>query len=165
MSTPSTLAIVLSVLGGLLELSGLALVVREIVADRAQARTRFAPRSPREPRERTYPAPMTAASWAPPSQASAMFTPTEHREAAAKEQRQLETSIVNSFVKLKKLTDEELDLAVGRIEREADEREQELRGALVYVLAGSARRRAIGAGLLAGGILCGTAGSVLSSVG
>jgi hypothetical protein len=79
MSTMSTLAIVFSVLGGLLEISGLALVVREIVADRVQARTRFAPRSPSAPPERADPAPLTAASWASPSQASVMSTPAQLR--------------------------------------------------------------------------------------
>jgi len=161
----NTVAIVLSSVGGLLELGGLALVVLDIVADREQARTLFAPRDALERRERSYPAPVHAPSWVPPSQASVMLTPAQHRDAAAKESHRTGAAVANALVRLKKATDAELDREIERVERMTHEREEVLRRGLVHVLAGSIKQRTFGAVLLGLGIGFATAGSVVSSLG
>lgn len=140
------------------------MVISEIRSDRAQARQLFAPPEFDERPPRYYPPPMTDQQWSPPSQESATRTEAQHREVAELELRRLQTSLVNGMVKLKRITDEELDRATARLEREIHERDELLRGHLRYVLAGSVRRRAFGAGLLITGVLAATTGSVLGTL-
>jgi len=165
MSMTNTVAVAVSALGGLLELGGLVVVIRQIASDRTQARRLLAPRSPGERPKHAYPAHIHPSSWLPPAQASVMMTSSQQVEAVRKEVRELETSVANALVRLKKTADQAQDQAIERVEREADLREQELRSAVRYVLGEGRRDRWLGVVLLGAGILFATTGSVLSSVG
>lgn len=81
-----------------------------------------------------------------------------------REVQRLEARVSGALVKLKQITDAELDQAVERVQNDLAERDAELRDGLRYVLAGSTRDRIVGAGLLVGGIVLAAAGSVLSGL-
>jgi hypothetical protein len=148
-------AIVLSSLGAVLELIGLALVVEEIRSDRERGR-HFADAldQPGRP-QRTYPAPV--------SSAVVQLTYRELEQSGQALER-FRAEVANGFIKLKKFTDAELDKAVEEIQRDIAERDAKLRDGLRYVLAGSTRQRVTGVGLLVAGVILAAGGSVLGNL-
>ena len=160
--TTGTLAVGFSIAGGACELLGLAIVIREIASDRARGRQLLARLDSRKPPKRTHPlAPMASSS--PMPNAGLMSHSTQVAETYREVQR-LEARVSGALVKLKQITDAELDQAVERVQNDLAERDAELRDGLRYVLAGSTRDRIVGAGLLVGGIVLAAAGSVLSGL-
>ena len=87
-----------------------------------------------------------------------------HIQGVVRQVQQLESAMEHALVGIKKLTDNELDNAVELIRRDLAERDADLRDGLAYVLAGSARDRIVGVGLLFTGIVLGVAGSILGNV-
>jgi hypothetical protein len=159
----TALAIILSLAGGACELTGLTLVVREILSDRQRARRLLARLdAPRRP-QRTYPGPMTAPPFPRPEYMSGLYGPRQQLEGVAKHIERNQAEVGNALVKLKKLTDQELDQAVERIQRDVAVRDAEVREGLRYLLAGSTRERTLGATLLALGIVLAAAGSVVGA--
>jgi hypothetical protein len=85
-----------------------------------------------------------------------------HRpHASAADLAAIEAQVANAFIKMRKALDAELDQSVDVLRGEAADSDNELRRHLRYVLAGSIRDRAIGAGLLGVGIVLTTLGSVV----
>jgi hypothetical protein len=80
----SALAIILSLAGGVCELTGLILVAREIVSDRRRARRLLAHLdAPRRP-QRTYPGPMMASPFPWQEYMSGLYGPRQQLEGVAK---------------------------------------------------------------------------------
>jgi hypothetical protein len=139
----SAVAIGLSVVGGLFEMSGLVIVIQGIAADRAQARRLLDPPPTTSP-GRAYPLPPAHGPFSPTS-----VTPAE---------------VARALLKLKRLMDTDLGCAVMRLRQEAEGRDRDLRDGLRYVLVGDVRGRAFGAALLGLGIALSTAGSVVGTL-
>jgi hypothetical protein len=137
------------------ELIGLALVVSEIRNDRDRGRRLLNTLDRRERPERRYPGPVS------PSPAATTWGEVQQSGQAL---RRLEAEMANALVKMKKVTDAELDQAMEAVQHDIAERDAELRDGLRYVLAGSARQRSIGVGLLAAGVVFAGAGSVLGNL-
>jgi hypothetical protein len=167
MSASAAAAIALSALGGTAELLGLVMVWREIASDRERGTRLLRALEAREPPERTYPGPTIetsslSAQWA--RMGSPAYGSATQMHEVAKQIHRLETGVGNALVKLKQITDAELDRAVQALEHEVAQRDAELRDGLRYVLAGSTRERTIGVGLLLLGIVLATAGSVIGNL-
>jgi len=157
--TMTWLIILLSAAGGLCELSGLFLVVREIAADRRRAQELF-PTGQQPPRRtRRYPPRVPA----PGPDPWAQLRPPRSGELEQRVGRGL-AMLANAMTDLRKATDAQLDSSVAELRREADLRETEIRSHLGYVLAGSIRERLIGAALLAAGIVLAVAANVVSAL-
>jgi hypothetical protein len=163
MSSCTILAIALSGAGAICEFAGLGLVAREIAHDRARGRRLLAKLGEPTRPARTYPTP-TGASFLPPNYTNSMWSTSMQIQGVVRHVQQLESEVEHALVGLKKLTDNELDNAIQLIQRDLAERDTDLRDGLAYVLAGSARDRIVGVGLLFTGIVLGVAGSILGNV-
>lgn len=147
--------------GGLCELAGLGLVVREIARDREQARRLFVAKRRGRPPKRSY----------PPHQSPRPrfgFPSAVYRQAHQLSQivdwvGRIDAAAYNNFIDMRKALDAQLDGAVDALRSEAADADDELRGHLRYVLAESARERVIGAWLLGIGIALAGAGSVIGT--
>ncbi len=156
------LALALSVAGGLCELAGLILVVIEIARDRDQARRLFRNRPRRLRRKRSYPSKALPRRYLGfPDQ---MSTRESQLRAILEHVAKIDAAAYNAFIDMRKALDTELDESVDRLQEEIAEADDELRGHLRYVLAGSISDRIKGALLLAVGIMLGTVGSVVGTL-
>jgi hypothetical protein len=72
----------------------------------------------------------------------------------------LQAEVANALIGMRKALDRALDQSVDALREETVDVDNELRGHLRYVLAGSIRDRAIGAGFLGVGIVLTTLGAV-----
>jgi hypothetical protein len=151
----TAVAIVLSFLGALFELTGLALVVSEIRSDRERGQRLLDTLDQRERPERTYPAPVS------PSKRATVW---EQVQESGQALERLRAEVTNALIAVRKTTDAELDRAMEAMQHNMARRDAELREGLRYVLAGSTRQRTIGVGLLGAGVVLAGAGSVVSNL-
>jgi hypothetical protein len=77
---------------------------------------------------------------------------------------QLEASVANALIGMRKALDTELDRSVAALRHEMGHSDDELRDNLPYVLAGNVRGRVIGAILVGGGIVLGAVGSMIGTL-
>jgi hypothetical protein len=160
--TTATTAIICSVAGGLCEFGGLAFVVRGIGKDRQRARELFAKQARKAP-ERKYPLPLPNVRTASrPWLGAVSYGPKHEMQQLGKYVQQLETSIANGFLTLRKALDADRDHLAETLDQEIVENDNTLRQHLRYVLAGSIQDRKVGAGLLGAGIILSVIGSVLA---
>jgi hypothetical protein len=156
------LAAVLSATGGLFELAGLGLVVVGIARDRDQARRLFvAKRRTQRPR-RTYPPkamPRSYPGYPGPFASGGSGDLRKLAEYISK----VDAAAYNNFIDMRKALDAELDRSMEDLQQELTDADNELRGHLRYVLAGSISDRVQGAILLGAGIVLGTTGSILGN--
>jgi hypothetical protein len=156
------LAIVLSVLGGVCELAGRALVVIDIARDRNYAKSVFVPRVRPRSTQRTYPPHVS-----PPARSN--FPSPIHRQSDSLRQlaqciSKVDALTHNHLIDMQKLIDKRTDDTLDLVRTETADADDELRGHLNYILAGSVKDRVIGAVLLGVGILLATAGSVVGNL-
>ena len=158
----TTAPILLSATGGLCELVGLALVVIEIKDDRERAKRVFQRRPRRQRPRRRYPGrtlpPLNPTFTHPMSPAA------EQQRAMARAIGRLTADTYNVLVDMRKDLDAQLDKSVETLEKEIADADDELRGHLLYVLAGSVPKRIAGAVLLGAGIVLGTAGTIVGTL-
>jgi hypothetical protein len=156
-SSVRNLTIVLSLLGGACELGGLALVVRGILTDRKRAKKLF-PRTPSVSiPQRRYPGRISAPGpnpWAGVIRQS----PGELEHQVGKGLAMLG----NAIIEHRKAVDAQHDAGVAELRHKALEREAEMRSHLGYVLVGGIGERAVGASLLAVGLILGVAANIAS---
>jgi hypothetical protein len=157
------LAVVLSVAGGLCELGGLGLVVLGIARDREQARRLFVPRPRRRRPKRSYPPhgmPRTYPGYPGPFSSGGSSELRKIVEYVSK----VDAAAHNNFIDMRKVLDAGIEDTVDLLRTEAANADDDLRGHLRYVLAGSIEDRMRGAILLAVGIVLAAAGSVIGTV-
>lgn len=163
MST-SEIAIVLAGLGGLCEIAGIFTVVREIALDRDHARRMLAkPRNYTSP-ERRYPAELGSHSFGIGGYGGQGVVASTMRPSTDDQITRLAAEAGNGLLKLKKMTDEELDRMEGTLLKEIDTGYSELRTDLRDVLESDMNLRLWGVGLLLLGVALSTAGSVLGNI-
>jgi hypothetical protein len=155
------LAIVLSITGGLFELAGLAIVVAGIARDRKEARRLFVPRPRKGWPTRSYPPKAFPRSY--PSIGGPVTVGNPLREIAEYVSK-VDAAAHNNFIAIQEAFDADLKDAAELLRKEAADADDELRESLRYVLAGSVRGRAWGAGLLFVGIVLAVAGSVVGTL-
>jgi hypothetical protein len=155
---------VLTALGGAFEFVGLGLVVREIADDRRQAKQLFVARRPRSKPRRRYPARALAKSGRLMPGAPVALSPAEQQRALVQAFNKLDAAAYNALLEMRKALDAELDGSVDELRSEILSSDNELRGHLRYVLAGSIRTRVTGAVLLGAGIVLEIAGAIVAVV-
>jgi hypothetical protein len=155
------LAVVLSVVGGLCELAGLGLVVLGIARDRKQARELFVSKPRPERPSRSYPPKVSPQS--PSLLTNPAYTASHNIRAIAELVTKVDAAAYNAYIEVKRALDEQLDEAVDDLRGEMADADDELRGHLRYVLAGSVDDRVKGAILLGVGIVLAAAGSVVGT--
>ena len=155
------LAGVLTSAGGVCELSGLILVVKEIADDRKRARRLFAARPRQAKPRRRYPGRALPRSASLPSRFSSA---AEEQRAILPAISKLEADTFNAIVELRKTVERQLDDTAHELHSEIVAADDELRGHLWHVLGGSIRDRVIGAVLLAAGIAIQIAGAIIGAV-
>src|SRR4051794_30881119 len=114
------LAIILGVVGAVLELIGLALVAQGISEDRREARKLLAAPPPRPSRpERTYPAPLPV----PPRR----YGPSSQRDLSASERvrnedaiARIATRLTNAVIEVRKQADEQVDKAIDELRADVE---------------------------------------------
>jgi hypothetical protein len=164
MST-TAVAIVLATLGGLCELAGILTVVREIASDRDRAKRMLSkPRDYTSP-ERHYPAKLRSHSFGAGGYGGQGVVASTMRPSTDRQITQLAAEVGNGLLKVKQLTDEELDRLEGTLLKEIDMGYNELRADLRNVLESDVKLRLWGVGLLLLGVVLSTTGSVLGNVG
>jgi len=154
------LAIIFSVVGGLSELFGLGMVIREIGADRKRARTLLAgSRQYRRP-QRQYP------SRVPRAGATAGYGGVGTRQADAlhRETHDAIAILANSLTDVTKRLDEERDDLEEKLLKEVDQGDDDLRQAFREVLESDLTERWVGVTALGVGIVLAATGSVLGSL-
>ena len=149
---------ILLIAGGLSELAGLAMVVREIASDRDRARQLLNRKRDIRPPRRTYPADTPA----PPIKAPTWLDIRDG--TATKELERRLTDLVQAVSEMRKQVDHQRDQLMVETLREIDRGDNELRQGFREILAGSLRERWIGVGALVVGIVLGVVGSVLSTL-
>lgn len=156
-------ALLCAITGGVFELAGLSLIVREIAADRAHARQLFkAPEVYRSPRRPHYGrAPRTGYR---PSPFSGLAGTSPQPRAIVEHMLRSEAALANALIAVREAVDSERDQLEQALRKKLSENDAEIRANLHYVLAGSARDRVVGTALLGIGIILATAGTVLSSL-
>jgi hypothetical protein len=163
MST-ADLAIVLATLGGLCEIAGIFTLVREIASDRDRARRMLAkPRDYTSP-ERSYPAKLGSHSFGIGGYGGQGVIASTLRPDTEDQITRLAAEAGNGLLKLKQVTDEELDRLEGNLLKEIDTGYNELRADLRDVLESDMNLRLWGVGLLLLGVALSTAGSVLGNI-
>lgn len=164
MST-TDVAIALAALGGLCETAGILTVVREIALDRVRAKQMLStPRNHTQP-ERRYPAELGSHSFGAGGYGSQGVVASTMRPSAEHQITRLAAEVGNGLLKVKQLTDEELDRLEGTLLKEIDTGYNKLRTDLRDVLESDVKLRLWGVGLLLLGVVLSTAGSVLGNVG
>ena len=159
-----TVAVVLSVVGGIAELAGLGMVIREIGADRRRARELLAPkRQHHDPRRRYDPKlPVPGTAITPGERTSHLDNPDVYavrRQAA----RGLAT-LANTMIDMRKAIDKERDGLEAKLLHEIDKGDDELRERFREVLESDLTERWTGVIALGIGIVLAATGSVLSSL-
>lgn len=163
MST-TDLAIVSAVLGGLCEIAGILTVVREIASDRNRAKRMLSnPRNYTSP-ERRYPAKLGSHSFGIGGYGGQGVVASTMRPSTDGQITRLAAEMGNGLLKVKEMTDEELDRMEGILLKEIDTGHNELRTDLRDVLESDVNLRLWGVGLLLLGVALSTAGSVLGNV-
>jgi hypothetical protein len=160
----SDIAIVLAAFGGLCEIAGILTVVREIASDRDRARRMLAKPRDYTPPERSYPATLGRHSFGVGGYGGQGVVASTLRPSTDDQITQLAAEAGNGLLKLKKVTDEELDRLESTLLREIDAGYNELRGDLRDVLESDVSLRLWGVGLLLLGVVLSTAGSVLGNL-
>jgi hypothetical protein len=156
-------AIICSILGGACELAGVALVVIGIRDDRNRARDLFdKPVKVKRPKV-TYPGRMSGAT-TPGSTAWASSYGGSSERAIIKRITDLEASVGNALIKMKKIMDEQDFGNTEALYKAQVEGDNDLRQRLRDVLLGSIKGRVWGVRLLFAGIVLGVAGSVLGTL-
>ncbi|KKK84343.1 hypothetical protein LCGC14_2784320 [marine sediment metagenome] len=161
MST-EVVAVVLFGLGGVLELSGLAIVVVGITQDRRHARRVLGPMGEWKAPERSYPGRASAPPESP--YGSVLSSESKRLRDVERTFARFGSEVANAFVRMRKALDTQLDETASVISREMAKRDNELRGHLRYLLAGSLRGRLVGVALLVCGILFSVAGSIVGTL-
>ena len=159
------LAIVLAALGGLCEIAGILTVVREIASDRDRAKRMLSKPRNYTPPERHYPAKLGNHSFGVSGYGGQGVVASTMRPSIDNQITRLAAEVGNGLVKVKQLTDEELDRLEGTLLKEIDMGYNELRADLRDVLESDVKLRLWGVGLLLLGVALSTAGSVLGNVG
>jgi hypothetical protein len=158
--TMTAAAIILSSLGGAFELLGLIVVVGGIAQDRRQAGRFFAPLDPPQRPKRSYPGRISERSLGGPFEHMTVTTMPRLLERI----RKGEASLANGLIGMRKAVDAELDSAIDSTLGELARRDNELRGHLRYLLAGSIPGRILGAIFLGLGIAFNTAGAITGTL-
>lgn len=156
------LAVALSVAGGLCELGGLGLVVLGIAHDREQARRLFVPKPRRQRPKRSYPA--KAMARLHPSFPHPYYRRQDELRKLAEYISKVDAAAHNNFIDMRKVLDAGIDDTIDLLRTETADADDDLRGHLRYVLAGSIDDRVRGAILLAAGIVLAMAGSVVGTL-
>jgi hypothetical protein len=157
----TALAIVLSTLGGLSELVGVALVVFEIRDDRRRAEHLFQPRTVHPQPKRQYPGRVLPPG---PSPFSGMMPADRQQRDLENALGKIGTTLANGLIDMRKAVDSQLDVGLSRLREESLHADNELRSHLRYILAGGIKNRKRGVLLLILGIVLGTGGSILGSL-
>jgi hypothetical protein len=165
----STVAVALSVTGGICELAGLALVVFDIHRDREHAKRLFVPQQRRHPPKRSYPSKVTPGPQVGrPWLGGVSYGRADDQRRAlqwlANSVAKIDAAAVNALIGMQKTLDAQLDEAIDDLREEAAKSDDHLREHLYYVLAGSIADRLRGAALLGVGIVLATLGSVVSTL-
>lgn len=161
----TAVAIVLAALGGLCEIAGILTVVREISADRNRAKRMFSKPRNYTPPERHCPAKLGSHSFGVGGYGGQGVVASTMRPSTDQQITRLAAEMGNGLMKLKQITDEELDRLEGTLLKEIDTGYNELRADLREVLESDMKLRLWGVGLLLLGVVLATAGSILSNVG
>jgi hypothetical protein len=164
MST-TDVAIILAALGGLCEIAGILTVVREIASDRDRAKRMLSKPRNYEPPERHYPAKLGSHSFGVGGYGGQGVVASIMRPSTDDQITRLAAEVGNGLLKVKQMTDEELDRMEGTLLKEIDTGYNELRADLRDVLESDVKLRLWGVGLLLLGVVLSTAGSVLGNVG
>lgn len=164
MST-TDIAIILAGLGGLCEIAGIITVVREIALDRSRAKRMLSkPRNYTAP-ERRYPPKLGSHSFGVGGYGGQGVVASTMRPSADQQITRLAVEVANGLLKVKQMTDEELDRLEGTLVKEIDTGYNELRADLRDVLESDVKLRLWGVGLLLLGVVLSTAGNVLGNFG
>ena len=155
---PVCLAAILSIAGGCSELVGLVIVMAGIVRDQRRAGDLFRQRPAPKRRSRQYGPHQFPRSTTP--LASGVSTTARDLRGIAASVARIEAAAYNAFIDMQKAFDTQLDESINALREQTTDADNELRGHLRYVLAGSARDRWFGVAFLALGIALATAGSV-----
>jgi hypothetical protein len=159
------IAIVLAALGGLCEVAGILTVVREIASDRDRAKQMLSKPRNYTPPERRYPPKLGSHSFGIGGYGGHGVVASTMRPSTDDQITRLAAEVGNSLLKVKQMTDEELDRVEGTLLKEIDTGYNELRADLRNVLESDVKLRLWGVGLLLLGVALSTAGSVLGNVG
>lgn len=157
-------AIILAALGGLCEIAGILTVVREIALDRDRAKQMLSKPRNYTPPERHYPAKLGSHSFGIGGYGGQGVVASLMRPSADDQITRLAAEVGNGLLKVKQMTDEELDRMEEALRKEIDTGYNELRADLRDVLEGDVKLRLWGVGLLLLGVVLSTAGSVLGNV-
>jgi len=164
MST-TDVAIALVALGGLCEVAGVLTVVREIASDRDRAKRMLSKPRNYTPPERHYPAELGSHSFGVGGYGGQGVVASIMRPSTDDQITRLAAEVGNGLLKVKQMTDEELDRMECTLLREIDTGYNDLRADLRDVLESDVKLRLWGVGLLLLGVALSTGGSVLGNVG
>lgn len=131
----------------------------EIVGDRRMAGSMFRPQK-RHARPAYQRQPRVSTSGSVPGDVTGAY---RRRQATAEDLYNLEGKVVNIVDAALEVTQQHRDEADLEILREVDTNDEQIRGELYKMLAGGIKARAIGAILLAAGIVLSVIGSVISA--
>jgi hypothetical protein len=158
-------AVILSVLGGLCELAGLGMVIREIGADRARARELLARDREYVPPRREYPSKIPVPSGrAGIASRSPVFGSRLDVHTLSAQMEKGMTMLMNAITGLTERIDKNRDELEVKLVEEIDEGDEELRQTFREVLESDLTERWIGVLALAVGIVLSATGSVLGSL-
>lgn len=158
------LAIILSVTGGLSELFGLGMVIREIGSDRRRAAKLIGKtREPRTQRREYPPKAHVPLGRALPGD-RATFHPKPDLYDMKAETARAFAQVVNHVIDLRKDVDQKRDASEARLLAEIDQGDDDLRQAFREILESDLTERWVGVIALGVGIVLAAAGSVLGSL-
>jgi hypothetical protein len=160
-----TIAIGLSVAGGLAELAGLGMVIREIGSDRKRARELLGRKRQHQlPRRKYGPKLPVPGRTSTPGERGHYFDKPDVFDIRRQAGRGIAT-LANHMIDMRKAIDKERDDLEIKLLQEIDAGDDELRQRFREVLESDLTERWIGVIALATGIVLSATGSVLSSLG
>lgn len=151
----------LTATGGLCELVGLGLVVKEIYEDREHARSLLSVRSKGAPRPPQYPGRFRAP---PPSPYESMKSAAQLRSELSRDLGRVTAAVANALVDQRKAVDKQLIEAIRGLRDEIADANNMTRDHVRYVLVGSITKRAAGAVALGLGVVLEIAGALVSGL-
>lgn len=157
-------AIIVSILGGLFELGGLAAVMLEIKSDRDQARALLSKDRQHQAPLRRYPPdlPVRGTTVTPGERRRFGHSPDVYQLRAEVERSV--AALANHLTDQRRALDKERDELEVKLFKEIDAGDEELREGFREILAGDLRIRTAGVSALLVGILLSATGSVLGSL-
>lgn len=158
-----SLAIVLTVLGGLSEVVGVYTVVREIAADRARAKTLLTAPREHKPAKRNYPAPLGQHSFGAGGFGGQGAVASIMRPSIEDQITNLAVATGNAMLNMRKDIDSDRDALEASVLIAIDRAYDDVRADLRDVLESDVRLRLVGVAALLAGIALSAAGSVLGN--